>query len=231
VSAAIGLLSGAAQLPKKIVPLAEIKAFLPAHFRFSKWLVGSVLLEWISGSIYFILAGILLGPAAVGAMKAAQNLGGIAQLLFQAAENFLVPNIARVFKNHGDHAARKLAKQAALGSFMVTGLLALIIGIPGEFWMQTLFGPSYAGFGYAVGMFSLAYLVFSVFVPFRSYFIAKARPKVLMAGFMASAVFSVSVSYPLIVWFGLFGAILGIGLSFAILLSVVYINFTTQDNT
>jgi O-antigen/teichoic acid export membrane protein len=58
------------------------------------WLVGSSLLQWGSGYFYVLAAGWWLGPTALGALRLAQYIFGLLNLLLQAIENYVLPRAA-----------------------------------------------------------------------------------------------------------------------------------------
>ena len=49
-------------------------AFLRSRWQLSRWLAGERTASWGGSQLYLILAGVLLGPAALGGLKAAQGL-------------------------------------------------------------------------------------------------------------------------------------------------------------
>jgi len=52
---------------------AWIKAISRRHWRFSRWLGASALMQWTSGNLFIIAAPIYYGAAAAGVLRASQN--------------------------------------------------------------------------------------------------------------------------------------------------------------
>ena len=51
-----------------------LRATALRHWQFSRWLAGSAVMQWVTGNLFLLAAGALLGTAAVGALRAAQTL-------------------------------------------------------------------------------------------------------------------------------------------------------------
>ena len=89
ITAAMAAVIGFFQTERLIYSRLIICKAIADHWHFSKWLLVSALMQWTSGNFFLIAAGSILGPLAVGAMKAAQNIIGVTHILFQAMENFV----------------------------------------------------------------------------------------------------------------------------------------------
>ena len=83
------VLMGAASMGIKIPSKSGFKETMTRHFEFSKWLLGTAMLQWLSGNYFIIAAASILGPIAVGAVRMVQNIMGLCHVLFLAMENFL----------------------------------------------------------------------------------------------------------------------------------------------
>ena len=71
------------------------------HWRLSRYLIGSALLQWTSGNYFIIVAGILFGPTSVGILRAAGNIIGITNVILQGLENIIPQSASRQFMELG----------------------------------------------------------------------------------------------------------------------------------
>ncbi|NIP32882.1 MAG: hypothetical protein GWN62_25785, partial [Aliifodinibius sp.] len=82
----------------------------------SKWLIATAVLQWLNGNLLIVSAGALLGTAAVGALKAAQNLMGVTHILFKGLDNIVPVRAAQHHRAGGtEDLMRYLTKTTLLG--------------------------------------------------------------------------------------------------------------------
>ncbi len=116
---------------------------------------------WMSGNLLVVAAGGLLGVIAVGALKAAQSLMGVAHILFAGLENVAPIRAAHRFRFGGpDDLLAYLAKVRALG-LAGTTLIGLIFAVNPSFWLSRLFGSGFAEYGYLVRWYAVLYILVS----------------------------------------------------------------------
>ncbi|MGH8627259.1 MAG: lipopolysaccharide biosynthesis protein [Gammaproteobacteria bacterium] len=106
-----------------------------SHWHFSKWLTASVLLNWAIGNLSFLFAGTLIGTAAVGGIRAAQYLAGVAHLVIEAAGNVVPPRASSEFVTGGRPKLRAYLQHVTLyGSISIVAVTAIFAFKP-EFWL------------------------------------------------------------------------------------------------
>ena len=126
---------------------ADFSAVLKRHWRMARWLGSEALIGLAAGVLFLATAGALLGPAAVGALKAAQNLMGIAQVLLFALENVVPRRAAQHYHQSGIFALiRYLVRVASFGG-AVTLCVTAFFALAPEFWLRMIFGEEYASYG------------------------------------------------------------------------------------
>lgn len=180
------------------------------HWAFGKWLAGSTLLRWASSNLFVLAAAALIGPAAVGGIRAAETLMGATHVFFQAMENAIPPRAARLFRDGGTVALHRLMGQlAVVGGGITLGLALALSAAPG-FWLGSVFGAEYAAYAHLVKWFGLIYLVMFVNMVLR---IGLRTMSVTRPIFIVSVIvsgFSALAAYPLTAWLGLGGTIAGL---------------------
>ncbi len=205
--AALVLLPGAPSLQGARARLVEVTQ---RHFRVSRWLVGSAILLWVTSNFFIIAAGAILGPAAVGALRAAQTLMGVTNVFFQAAESFVPPQASRIFHADGLAGLRRFIFRLTLFGASVTGLACLVLVVPARFWLTLVFGQEYSEYGFVVAGYGAWFFLLACLVPLRFAFQAVEKTRPDFTGYIIGSIFTLAASYPLARYFGVLGAITGV---------------------
>lgn len=226
---------GAASVMTSFPPLPASRSGLAAHimrnYRFSRALVGSSVLQWLSGNFMLVVAGTLLGPSAVGALRAVQNLLGLAHIFFLGVDKVMLPRAAALLKHGGARPFRTLIGRLMILSVVVTGLACFVAIVMPTQLLALLYGEVYASYGGLVYGLSIAYFLGGLVVPLQIAFIALEKTHILLIGYAVSASVVLIASYPLIVAFGIWGAITTSILTTASLLTTLTVAFRKRGWT
>lgn len=208
--ALLGLVAAGRQLPLPSWRSDRIRSTAERHWNMSRWLVPSALMQWTSGNFFTLAAGVLLGPATVGAMRAAQNLMGVTHVFFQALDNWVPVRASRIQAQQGMVGLHRFTRKLLLIIGGITTLAALALAMPAEFWLALLYGDEYASYGWLVACYGVAYVLMAMNAPIRYAFMALENTRPMFVGYLAATVFSLVGVYPLIEYFGLAGVMIGI---------------------
>lgn len=223
-SAVLGLVVLARDFPALSWQRSHIFKTLVRHWNMSKWLVSSALLQWTSGNFFALAAGAMLGPAAVGAMRAAQNLMGVTHVFFQALDNWAPVRTARIHTENGLLAMRRFTRRMLLFTGVATILAVLVLALPARLWLSLLYGPDYGQYGWLVMLYGLSYFFMALHAPYRYTFVAIEDTRPVFFGYMIAAMFSVIGVYPLLTMFSMHGAMTGIVMTQFILLVSFFVS-------
>ncbi|GAA4652456.1 hypothetical protein GCM10023116_47400 [Kistimonas scapharcae] len=190
------------------------------NFDFSKWLLGSALLQWTTGNYFFVMAGMLLGPLAVGAVKACQNIIGITHILFQAMENFVPSQATKALRDGIGGLKKYLLKLVCLGG-LGTGLIIMTVVVFSEALITLVYGEEYTQYSYLMSWFGILYFLSYLSLPIRAGLRSIERNSVIFYGYIISTAFSLLSAKPIVSSYGELGVILGSILSQLIILSVL----------
>jgi O-antigen/teichoic acid export membrane protein len=185
-------------------------ALLRRHFELSKWLVGKALAQWFTANSFLAALGTLHGPAALGAVRAAQTLIGVAGIVIQGFENLIPAQAAAAFESGGTTRLREFLR-ATLSRWYAYLCLCLlpIVAFP-SFFLQLLTGRTEQGlveplFFFAVGsLIALAILFLQVSLR------AVERVGVMFWAQLASGLVGALAAVPVTLEFGLTGCLVGI---------------------
>ncbi|MCZ6861640.1 MAG: hypothetical protein O7I42_15420 [Alphaproteobacteria bacterium] len=230
VASALWVIAGAAaaaaflglfQVERVAWSTGVFRATAARHWQFSRWLAGSAVMEWITGNLFMLAAGALLGTAAVGALRAAQTLLGPCHILSQGLENVVPARAAWHFQHGGKAALVGYMKKIGLVFGLITvGFAAMVAAAP-EVWLGLIYGDEFAGYGYLVRWYAVAYVVALTILPLRAGLRAIEYTRAIFLANILTMLFSIIFAYLLIDYFALPGVVIGRLLIYAILLAAL----------
>ncbi|PKG82551.1 hypothetical protein CXF85_13800 [Colwellia sp. 75C3] len=206
------------------ISLKTLLNSIQRNVHFSKWLIASALMQWTSGNYFIITAGVLLGPIAVGALKAAQNIVGVTHILFQALDNIVPIKASQALINSKSDLTAYLKKVALIGGVFV-GMLCLVIGMFSSQIMSLIYGAQYADYGLVLSAYSAIYMVIFLCLPLRAGLRALEVTKPIFYAYIVMSVFSLLTAASLIVKWELIGALLGILITQLLMLVILWLAF------
>jgi O-antigen/teichoic acid export membrane protein len=180
------------------------------NWRSASWLVGAALGQWMSGNLFVVSAGALLGVTAVGALKAAQSLMGVTHILFQGLDNVVPIRAAQRYHAGGPaDLVHYLAKVTKVG-LVATACVGLLFVFDPAFWFGLLFGKEFTQYSYLLRWYAAVYLLMFSTLPLRIGLRAIERTGPIFLAYIVGAIFSVAAAYPLVRGLGLIGVMLGL---------------------
>ncbi|MFT5765824.1 MAG: O-antigen/teichoic acid export membrane protein [Saprospiraceae bacterium] len=194
------------------------------HYDFSKWLLGTVALQWLGGNFFIICAGGILGAATVGAVRIAQNVIGLTHVIFLAMENVVPISAARAFKDGGRKKLYTFLKNISLkiGWFVMSILILISIFSPNI--LGLLYGEDFVAYSYILICFCIIYLLVYIGYPLRFALRTLELTKPIFIAYALGAIFSVIMAAPMLQYWGIYGLLLGLFMTQLITQSVYVIS-------
>lgn len=209
-SAVLGLVLFRNHIPSPRFRVAELRQTAKRHWQMSKWMTATALMQWTSSSEFFVLvAGVVLGPIAVGALRAAQNLIGVTHIFFQAADNFGPVRAAQIYVREGAAGLSPFIRRLTLTVGGGTFAASVALAVPAQFWLGFLFGEEYVPYAHLVALYAAAHFLMALGLPYRYAFMAQENMRPVFFGYVAVSLFSLIAAYPAIHLFGATGAVVG----------------------
>lgn len=138
-----------------------IKNTISENWSFSKYLVGTALLQWVSGNFFIVIAGGLLGPIAIGAIRIAQNVVGVLHVLFSAMENIIPIKASEILAKKGSHQVLDYFKKMLIQGGGLTIILLVAIAMGRDQIVILFYGDQYLNYtNILLGFTGLYVLVF-----------------------------------------------------------------------
>ncbi len=198
------------------------KKILIRHFHFSKWLLSTSILQWLSGNYFIIVGASILGTSAVGAIRMVQNLMGLCHILFLVMESLIPIEAARRFQAEGeDGLIQYLVKTTKqLGSGFI--LLLIVIALFSAPILSFIYGPEAVQYAYIAVAYSVLYAIVFIGHPLRFYLRTLEKTSPIFIAYCFGSFFSLSFAYPLLQFFSIPGLLFGLIFTQIINLLVYY---------
>jgi O-antigen/teichoic acid export membrane protein len=188
------------------------------HVKEGKWLFLTAISQWWSGNLFVVASGIYLGAAALGALRLAQSLMGVLNVLLQAFENYILPQTAtkiNIDLNHGLAYLSDISRKAGL---LFLPILVLIIFFSKEI-LVLAGGKGYDSFDFVMQGMAFLYVLVFISQPIRLLVRAMMLNQHFFYGYLFSLTFALAFSHYLLSNFGLIGALMGLAVSQLLLMS------------
>lgn len=198
------------------------------HWRFSKWMLASSIVQWINGNIFNIVAGAVLGAAAVGALKASQNIIAVTHVLFQGLENIVPIKASHHYYKRGILGLKNYLGIILKIGIPLTALLTAIVGVFPKFWLTFIYGQEYQEHGIVLSFFSFTYFLMFIGLILRIALRTLEHTKPIFVSYFFATIISLFFSYPLINNYNVAGAAFG---HILIQLTVLAILFSSLSKT
>jgi O-antigen/teichoic acid export membrane protein len=135
-------------------------SLLRERWHMSKWLAGSALTGWGGSQLYLVVVAAILGPAALGGLKAAQNLvSGPTSVVIHAGGSFGLPEAARALEDRGWPGLRRVSWLISGAGLMSIGVFGTIVLFAGRTLLGVIYGPSFAQYEPAAQLFAAAFVI------------------------------------------------------------------------
>ena len=135
-------------------------AFLRSRLPTSRWLAGERALSWSASQLYLLLAGALLGPAALGGLKAAQALAlGPALVVINAGGSFGLPEASRQLAERGWAGLSRVARFVTGAGVIAVAACGLLAFVAGGTILARLYGPQFAAYATAAQIFAVSNVI------------------------------------------------------------------------
>ena len=134
--------------------------FLWSRLPTSRWLAGERAASWGANQLYLILAGAMLGPAALGGLKAAQGLvSGPAFVVINAGGSFGLPEASRQLAERGWTGMARVSRFVTGAGVLAAAACGAAVLVAAPFLLRLLYGPSFAVYAPSARVFAVAMII------------------------------------------------------------------------
>ncbi len=134
--------------------------YLWSRWQTTRWLAGERTASWGGGQLYLILAGALLGPAALGGLKAAQGLMvGPANVFINAGGSFGFPEASRQLAEHGRTGLVRVSRLVTGAGVTATAACGIAVLVAAPTLLKLLYGPEFVTYAPAARVFAVSVVI------------------------------------------------------------------------
>ncbi|WP_107038043.1 lipopolysaccharide biosynthesis protein [Brumimicrobium mesophilum] len=185
---------------------------LSNHWREGKWYFFTVISQWWSSNLFVVASGVYLGTAALGALRLAQSLMGVLNILLQTFENYILPLTAKKLNDQHDDGLRFVVDISRKAGLLFIPVL-LIVFIFAEQLIVFAGGPEYTTYAFTLQGMTILYFIIFLSQPIRLFIRAMLLNNHFFYGYLISLSFSLIFAHALLSTYGLTGAIIGLSIS------------------
>jgi O-antigen/teichoic acid export membrane protein len=184
-------------------------SFLRSRWPMSRWLASERTANWSASQLYLIVAGALLGPAALGGLKAAQSLVlGPATLVINAGGSFGLPEASRQLEERGWKGMARVARFVTGAGVLASSACGIVVLLAAPMLLKLLYGPGFVVYAPSARIFGVSIVVASFAVGPTLTLTTTRRVRPLFVLQLARLAFSVGAVFVLTSTYGVTGAAL-----------------------
>ena len=225
----VNILSILVGMYKQAFSIFNYKDILVRHFHFSKWLLGTSILQWLSGNYFIIVGASILGTSAVGAIRMVQNIMGLCHILFLAMESIIPIEAAQRFQAEGENGLTqylaKTTQKLGLGFCMILVGIALFSSPI----LTLIYGNEASQYSFIVFAYVLLYALVFLGHPLRFYLRTIEKTSPIFIAYVFGTIFSLSFAHLLMNHFEMYGLLFGL-ISTQLISLLTYYYFSLQTN-
>jgi O-antigen/teichoic acid export membrane protein len=195
------------------------------HWKYSRWVLTTAFVYQLTTQGYYWLVAGLLSVKEVGELRAIYNLIAPVDQLFIAMCSLVLPAMAAHYAMKGMDALLSLWRRFALAVLAAGGFFALAIRILGKQVLHVLYAGKFDGLEPMLFTLALLPLFMATGNTIAVALNAAEKPKLVFYGFLASGAATFTVGIPMIIRFGLSGAVYGMLLSGATFSVAIGVSF------
>lgn len=214
---AIVFLAGVYLLRPLLIDVSTVRSLGGLHLSEGKWYFMTAVSQWWTGNLFVVASGIYLGTVALGALRLAQSLFGVLNVLLQTFENYVLPQTATKMSIH-TAAGITYLKNITLKAAWIFIPMLLGIFLLAEPILTLAGGDQYSSFGFIVQGLCILYVLIYISQPIRCIIRSLSLNRIYFQGYLMTLGFALIFSHTLLSGYGLYGVLAGLSISQIILI-------------
>jgi O-antigen/teichoic acid export membrane protein len=179
------------------------------HWQFSKWLLPSALMFWMTSQGFMVMSGFVLGAAVTGALQAAISITGVLNILLLALDNFAPVQAARALHLQGPAELRRYITRLAFLTGTLTAATVVVLNVSPGYIVHLLYGEQYQGVDAVVRWLCAPAAVYGISTVLVIWAAAIEWTRAIFISYAVATLFTVVAAYPLTLYGGVVGVVLG----------------------
>lgn len=200
------------------------------HWFIGRWMAAMQGMQFFASNSFLVAAAALLGTGAVGAVKAAQTVMGVLNLLHLAMENVVPMRAAREYVSGGVAGMRRYIRWIGVRGIVACGVVTSILAAMPEIVLTPLYGaqvtPELVLALRALALLCMfSFLIALLQIAFRS--LERTRPVFLC--YLINTLVAVTIAEPIVRTYGFTGAVFGLVAQQALMAGLLFLAFGWVD--
>lgn len=177
------------------------------QWRSARWLVLTGSVQWVLSYSGLLVTAGLFGPKVLGALRAAQSLLAVLNVVREALENIVPPLAGKAFAEGGMPALHRTLRRAMLFAGLVGAVTVLGLGLFGPWLLHRLYGGEILEFDWVIIWYAFAFPMALTSLVLGCAFRALERTRPVFVASLVGGCFNLLVVYPAAAAFGVAGLI------------------------
>lgn len=177
------------------------------QWRSARWLVLTGSVQWILAYSGLVVTAALLGPTVLGALRAAQSLLAVMNVVREAMENVVPPLAGRALSEGGLRGLRRTILWATIFAAAIGTVAVIGLALFGADLLRLLYGGEILAFDWVIGWYALVFPMALVNLVLGCAFRALERTRPIFSASLIAACFNLAAIYPAATLFGVAGII------------------------
>ena len=191
----------------------------------AKWLLLTSLLQWFSGNLWIMNAGLILGPYTLGIIRACQTLLNISNIIFQSIENFIPGTVSKKYISGGVKEMQLYLKEFTKKFFMMILIIILVVIFFSKILLNTVYGTETGSYYQLLIFLALIIPIHLLQYPPTYGLRALGKTKPIFISYLFSCIFTLLVSKFTITYFKVPGLIFGLYSTQLIIIFILYFKY------
>jgi O-antigen/teichoic acid export membrane protein len=183
------------------------------QWNFSRWLLSSSILHWLTGNLFLVAVGATIGTSAVGAIKIIQNLMGVLNVFFITLENYVPVSAVKLFAVEGRKSLITYLSRVSVKGMIFTFLVVSLLAVFSEPIIRFVYGEMYLEYKELIYGFGVIYLIVFIVLILQIAIRTLQSTKDIFISQVISAIFCILIASPVVHLFGIQGVIIGMAIS------------------
>ncbi len=230
---AVGWIAGGAAYGRKLLFTASRRPFLEIepgywreHWNYAQWALATASVFQFTTQGYYWLVAFFLSVKQVAELRATYLIVAPVEQAFVAISLIVLPGLCSHYAATLPGEYFSLWKRNVLGVAGLTGAFALCMRVMGKTAMHILYAGKFDGLAPLLYLLSLSPLFIGIAGTMVNGLISTERPKLVFWGYLSSGAATFLLGIPLVMHFGLRGAVYGIlvsGSTLAVVLTCIFL--------
>jgi O-antigen/teichoic acid export membrane protein len=232
---ALGWIAAGLGLRKKLALGGPGQSFLNSepgywseHWKYSKWVFSTAFVFQLTTQGYYWLAAGILSVKQVAELRVIHLLVTPVDQVFIALSYLMIPALAARYASKRIEEFRSLSKRYALGTVTVTALFALSVRLVGRPVMHWLYAGKFDDLAPLLYVLAFLPLLMGIGNALSCALNAVEKPKLVFYAYVCSGAATVFGGIPLVIHFGLPGAVYGMLLSATTYSAAIAVGFLSS---